>query len=175
MKDKNTLIPIDETNIPDMIYTVQGRQVMIDSDLAGLYQVTTGNLNKAMKRNAARFPEQFCFQLTEMEYQNLRFQNGTSSTNNAHGRRRYMPYVFTEQGIARLSAVLKSDIAVDVSIKIMDTFVRMRNFFISNKDMFSRLDRVELKQPKTDKKPEEVFNYIASNTEVGQKTFMIDF
>lgn len=78
-------------------------------------------------------------------------------------------------GIAMLSAVLKSDIAVDVSIKIMDTFVRMRNFFISNKDMFSRLDRVELKQPETDKKPEEVFNYIASNTEVGQKTFMIDF
>ena len=171
MKDKNTLIPIDETNIPDMIYTVQGRQVMIDSDLAGLYQVTTGNLNKAMKRNAARFPEQFCFQLTEMEYQNLRFQNGTSSTNNAHGRRRYMPYVFTEQGIARLSAVLKSDIAVDVSIKIMDTFVRMRNFFISNKDMFSRLDRVELKQLETDKKLEEVFNYIASNTEVKQKIF----
>ena len=148
---------------------------MIDSDLAGLYQVTTGNLNKAMKRNSARFPEQFCFQLTEMEYQNLRFQNGTSSTNKAHSGRRYMPYVFTEQGIAMLPAVLKSDIAVDVSIKIMDTFVRMRNFFISNKDMFSRLDRVELKQPKTDKKPEEVFNYIASNTEVGQKTFMIDF
>lgn len=98
MKDENTLIPIDETNIPDMIYTIWGRHVMIDSDLAGLYQVTTGNLNKAMKRNTARFPEQFCFQLTELEYQNLRFQNGTSSTNNAHGGRRYMPYVFTEWG-----------------------------------------------------------------------------
>jgi len=171
MKDENTLIPIDETNIPDMIYTIRGQQVMIDSDLAGLYQVTTGNLNKAMKRNAARFPEQFCFQLTEVEYQNLRFQNGTSSTNNAHGGRRYMPYVFTEQGIAMLSAVLKSDIAVDVSIKIMDTFVRMRNFFISNKDMFSRLDRIELKQLETDKKLEEVFNYIASNTDVRQKIF----
>ena len=175
MKDENTLIPIDETNIPDMIYTIRGRQVMIDSDLVGLYQVTTGNLNKAMKRNTARFPEQFCFQLTELEYQNLRFQNGTSSTNNAHGGRRYMPYIFTEWGIAMLSAALKSDIAVDVSIKIMDTFVRMRKFFISNKDMFSRLDRVELKQLETDKKFEEVFNYIASNTEVRQKTFMIDF
>ena len=171
MKDENTLIPIDETNIPDMIYTIRGRQVMIDSDLVGLYQVTTGNLNKAMKRNTARFPEQFCFQLTELEYQNLRFQNGTSSTNNAHGGRRYMPYIFTEWGIAMLSAALKSDIAVDVSIKIMDTFVRMRNFFISNKDMFSRLDRVELKQLETDKKLEEVFNYIASNTEVRQKLF----
>ena len=175
MKDENTLIPIDETNIPDMIYTIWVRYVMIDSDLAGLYQVTTGNLNKAMKRNTARFPEQFCFQLTELEYQNLRFQNGASSTNNAHGGRRYMPYIFTEWGIAMLSAALKSDIAVDVSIKIMDTFVRMRNFFISNKDMFSRLDRVELKQLETDKKFEEVFNYIASNTEVRQKTFMIGF
>lgn len=86
-----------------------------------------------------------------------------------------MPYIFTEWGIAMLSAALKSDIAVDVSIKIMDTFVRMRNFFISNKDMFSRLDRVELKQLETDKKFEEVFNYIASNTEVRQKTFMIGF
>ena len=175
MKDENTLIPIDETNIPDMIYTIRRRQAMIDSDLVGLYQVTTGNLNKAMKRNTARFPEQFCFQLTELEYQNLRFQNGASSTNNAHGGRRYMPYIFTEWGIAMLSAALKSDIAVDVSIKIMDTFVRMRNFFISNKDMFSRLDRVELKQLETDKKFEEVFNYIASNTEVRQKTFMIGF
>ena len=82
-----------------------------------------------------------------------------------------MPYAFTEQGIAMLSAVLKSDIAVDVSIKIMDTFVRMRNFFVSNKDMFARLDRVELKQIETDKKLEEVFNYIASNTEVKQKIF----
>ena len=171
MKDDNTLIPIDETNITDIIYTIRGKQVMLDSDLAILYQVKTGNLNKAMKRNVARFPERFCFQLTEVEYQNLRFQNGTSSEENTHGGRRYMPYAFTEQGIAMLSAVLKSDIAVDVSIKIMDTFVRMRNFFISNEDMFSRLDRVELKQLETDKKLEEVFNYIASNTEVKQKIF----
>ncbi len=84
---------------------------MIDSDLAALYKVTTGNLNKAMKRNISRFPESFCFQLTEDEYKNLRFQNGTSSLSN-YGGRRYMPYVFTEQGIAMLSAVLKSDIAV---------------------------------------------------------------
>jgi len=168
-----------------MIYTVQGRQVMIDSDLAGLYQVTTGNLNKAMKRNVARFPERFCFQLTEVEYQNLRFQNGSSSSNNNYGGRRYMPYAFTEQGIAMLSAVLKSDIAVDVSIKIMDTFVEMRKFLLTNQELFSRLDRLELghldlkkeidkgteKQLKTDKKLEEVFNYIASNTEVKQKIF----
>ena len=82
-----------------------------------------------------------------------------------------MPYVFTEQGIAMLSAVLKSDIAVDVSIKIMDTFVKMRAFLLSNREMFARLDRIELKQLETDKKLEEVFNYIATNTEVKQNIF----
>ena len=96
----------------------------------------------------------------------------TSKENDStHGGRRYMPYVFTEQGIAMLSAVLKSDIAVDVSIKIMDAFVKMRNFLLSNREMFARLDRVELKQLETDKKLEEVFNYIATNTEVKQNIF----
>ena len=170
MKDDNTLIPIEETNITDIIYTIRGKQVMLDSDLAILYQVETRVFNQAVKRNSNRFPERFRFQLTEEEYKNLRSQFVTSSESK-HGGRRYMPYVFTEQGIAMLSAVLKSDIAVDVSIKIMDTFVRMRNFFVSNKDMFARLDRVELKQIETDKKLEEVFNYIARNTEVKQKIF----
>lgn len=96
----------------------------------------------------------------------------TSRENDStHGGRRYMPYVFTEQGIAMLSAVLKSDIAVDVSIKIMDTFVKMRNFLLSNREMFARLDRIEFKQLETDKKLEEVFNYIATNTEVKQNIF----
>ena len=88
-----------------------------------------------------------------------------------HGGRRYMLYVFTEQGIAMLSAVLKSDVAVEVSIKIMNSFVEMRRFLLSNKEMFARLDRVELKQLKTDKKLEEVFNYISTNTEVKQNIF----
>ena len=107
----------------------------------------------------------------EEEYENLRSQFVTSSEDNTNGGRRYMPYVFTEQGIAMLSSVLKSDIAVEVSIKIMNNFVEMRNFLLSNKDMFSRLDRVELKQLETDKKLEEGFNYIASNTEVKQNIF----
>ena len=127
-----------------------------------------------MKRNIARFPERFCFQITEVEYKNLRFQNGTSSTNSTYGGRRYMPYVYTEQGIA-----------VDTGIKIMDSFVEMRKFLLTNQELFSRLDRLELshldlkkeidkgmnKQLETDKKLEEVFNYIASNTEVKQKIF----
>ena len=97
-EDKNIVIA-QNREIQNMIYTFRGKQVIIDSDLAELYKVTTGNLNKAMKRNSSRFPEHFCFQLTESEYENLRFQNGTSSSNNNYGGRRYMPYVFTEQGL----------------------------------------------------------------------------
>ena len=171
MKDENTLIPIEETNITDMIYTIRGRQVMLDSNLASLYQVTTKRLNEQVSRNKNRFPAEFMFRLTKEEYENLRSQFATSSEDYAHGGRRYMPYAFTEQGIAMLSAVLKSDIAVEVSIRIMNSFVEMRKFLFSNQQLFSRLDRVELKQLETDKKLEEVFNYIASNTEVKQKIF----
>ena len=170
-EDKNHVI-VDNKDIKNMIYTFRDQQVMVDSDLARLYQVTTGNLNKAVKRNLSRFPEHFCFQLTEHEYKNLRFQNGSSSSNNNnYGGRRYMPYVFTEQGIAMLSAVLKSDIAVEISVKIMNSFVEMRRFLLSNQELFSRLDRIEIKQLETDRKFEEVFNYIAANTEVKQNIF----
>ena len=170
MAEDNNIVIVDNIEIHYLIFSVRGNQVMVDSDLAKLYQVTTGNLNKTVKRNLSRFPEHFCFQLTEHEYKNLRFQNGSSSSNN-YGGRRYMPYVFTEQGIAMLSAVLKSDIAVDVSIKIMDAFVQMRNFLLSNNEIFARLDRVEIKQLEIDKKLEEVFNYIGANTEVKQNIF----
>lgn len=169
-EDKNHVI-INNKDIKNMIYTFRDQQVMVDSDLAKLYQVTTGNLNKAVKRNLSRFPEHFRFQLTEHEYKNLRFQNGSPSSNNNYGGRRYMPYVFTEQGIAMLSAVLKSDIAVEVSVKIMNSFVEMRRFLLSNQELFSRLDRIEIKQLETDRKFEEVFNYIAANTEVKQNIF----
>ena len=171
MKDDNTLIPIEETNITELIYTIRGKQVMLDSDLASLYQVTTKRLNEQVSRNKNRFPAEFMFRLTKEEYENLRSQFATSSEDYAHGGRRYMPYAFTEQGIAMLSAVIKSDIAVKVSIRIMNSFVEMRKFLFSNQQLFSRLDRVELKQLETDKKLEEVFNYIASNTEVKQKIF----
>ena len=172
MVEDNNLVIVDNIEIQNMIYSVRGKQVMLDSDLAQLYHVETKVFNQAVKRNINRFPEHFRFQLTESEFKNLRSQFVTSSENgNKHGGRRYMPYVFTEQGIAMLSAVLKSDIAVDVSIKIMDTFVKMRAFLLSNREMFARLDRIELKQLETDKKLEEVFNYIATNTEVKQNIF----
>ena len=169
-EDKNLVI-VDNREIQNMIYTIRDKQVMIDSDLATLYQVTTKRLNEQVRRNKNRFPSEFMFRLTAEEYEYLRSQNATSSEDNAHGGRRYMPYAFTEQGIAMLSAVLKSDIAVEVSIKIMNSFVEMRRFLLSNKEMFARLDRVELKQLETDKKLEEVFNYIATNTEVIQNIF----
>ena len=172
MVEDNNLVIVDNIEIQNLIYSVRGKQVMLDSDLAQLYHVETKVFNQAVKRNINRFPEHFRFQLTASDFKNLRSQIVTSRENDStHGGRRYMPYVFTEQGIAMLSAVLKSDIAVDVSIKIMDAFVKMRNFLLSNREMFARLDRVELKQLETDKKLEEVFNYIATNTEVKQNIF----
>ncbi len=167
-EDKNLVIA-QNREIQNMIYTIRGKQVMVDSDLAELYQVTTGRLNEQVKRNLNRFPSRFMFQLTDDEYKSLISQNAISKK--GRGGRRTPPYVFTEQGIAMLSTVLKSDIAVDVSIKIMDAFVEIRNFLLSNREMFARLDRVELKQLETDKKLEEVFNYIGANTEVKQNIF----
>lgn len=171
MYEKNTDIIIsDSIEIKNMIYNIRGKQVMLDSDLASLYQVETKVFNQAVKRNIKRFPEFFRFQLTEKEFNNLRSQSVTSSSN-THGGRRYMPYVFTEQGIAMLSAVLKSDIAIEMSIKIINSFVEMRNLLMFGQELYSRLDRVELKQLETDKKLEEVFTHIAGNKEVKQKIF----
>jgi len=169
-EDKNLVI-VHNKEIQSMIYTFRGRQVMLDSDLAMLYQVETKYLNRQRNRNAERFPEDFCFQLSKEEYEILRCQNVTSKNENGSGGRRYLPYVFTEQGIAMHSSVLKSEVAAKASINIMRAFVEMRKFLISNNEMFARLYRVELKQLETDKKLEEVFDYIATTKEVKQKIF----
>ena len=108
-----------------MIYEIRGHKVMLDSDLAKLYDVLTHRLNEAVKRNIDRFPEDFMFQLTEDEYINLRSQFAISSKK--HGGRRYFPFVFTEQGVSMLSSVLKSDKAINVNIQIMRAFVKIRN------------------------------------------------
>ena len=147
--------------IKNLIYTIRGKQVMLDSDLASLYQVETKNLNKAVKRNIERFPVSFCFQLTEEEVENLRFQIGTSSL--SYGGRRYLPYVFTEQGVAMASAILRSDIAVKVSVEIMEAFVEMRRMLTSNASLFHRLDNIELKQLEADQKFEEIFKAMESD------------
>ncbi len=113
--------------IETMIYVIREQRVMLDSDLAKLYGVTTKNLNKAVSRNLKRFPADFMFQLTEIEQENLRFQFGTSSSN--YGGRRYLPYVFTENGVAMLSGILNSDRAIEVNISIMRIFTRLRSYY----------------------------------------------
>ncbi len=156
--------------IKNLIYTIRDKQVILDSDLAKIYQVETKVFNQAVKRNVERFPENFRFQLTQDEFDtiNLRSQFVTSSFN--YGGRRYLPYVFTEQGIAMLSAVLRSDVAVKVSIEIMNAFVEMRRILISNASLFHRLDNIELKQLQADQKFEELFKALQSgklNSEKG--------
>jgi phage regulator Rha-like protein len=115
--------------IQKMIYEIRGQKVMLDSDLAALYDVETFNLNKAVKRNIGRFPADFMFQLNKEEWENLTFQNGISSKQ--HGGRRSMPYAFTEQGVAMLAAVLNSPKAIDVNINIMRAFVNLRHYALS--------------------------------------------
>ncbi len=127
--------------IQNLIYEIRGQKVMLDSDLAKLYQVLTKNLNKAVKRNIHRFPSDFMFQLTNEEYESLRFQIGTS--NIKRGGRRFMPYVFTEQGVAMLSTVLNSEQAIAINIQIMRTFVQMKRVAIENKDLADRIKSVE--------------------------------
>lgn len=174
----NVPVIVDSTEkIENMIHYVREQQVMIDSDLALLYNVETKRLNESVKRNAKRFPESFCFQLTEDEYADLRSQFATSNTENASskGGRRYLPYVFTEQGIAMLSAVLRSDEAIQVSVNIMNVFVKMRRFLAENALMFDKLNNLELKQleyqKESNKKFDQIFAYISEHEEVGQKIF----
>jgi len=162
----NKLI-INEESIQNKIYTIRGVQVMLDEDLAKLYQVETKQLNKAVNRNLKRFPEYFRFQLIKEEYETvLRFQNGTLKENlnkDMRGKhRKYLPYAFTEQGISMLSAVLRSDIAIEVSIKIIDAFVNMRRFLLSNASIFQRLDNIEYKLLKHDENFDKVFKAIES-------------
>lgn len=146
--------------IKHRIHMVRGVQMMLDSDLSELYQVETGALNQAVKRNLERFPESFRFQLNSAEL-NLISQIVISSDKtmgmSAHGGRRKLPYAFTEQGVAMLSAVLRSDVAIRVSIQIINAFVEMRSFIQSNASLFQRMDAVEHKQQITDQKVNDLF------------------
>ncbi len=170
------VVEIVQPAIEKLIYVIRDKQVMIDSDLAMLYQVETGALNRAVKRNIKRFPDDFRFQLTVEEYENLKCQIGISSLNeNGYGGRRTLPYVFTEQGISMLASVLHSDIAINVSIGIMRAFVEMRRFIANNALLFERISNVELKQleyqKQTDEKLEQIFEYISEHEEASQKIF----
>ena len=157
----NEIIPIHHK-----IYTLRGKQIMLDEDLAELYHVETRRLNEQVKRNYERFPDDFMFQLTEEEYVNLRSQFATSSLEE-HGGRRYMPYAFTENGVYMLSAVLKSKIAIEVSIEIMRTFTKLREFTLHYNTLGKKL--IELER-KNDKQFKEVFKILDTLVNDTQKT-----
>ena len=127
--------------VKNLIYEIRGYKVMLDSDLADLYEVSTKRLNEAVKRNIACFPKHYMFQLTNEEFESLRSQIATS--NKSRGGRRYMPYVFTEQGVAMLSTVLNSEKAIQINIKIIDTFVQMRQWALDNKELTKRVADIE--------------------------------
>ena len=169
LENDSEIMTLGAAEIRKRIYTIRGKQVMLDSDLAELYQVETKNLNKATNRNVERFPEDFRFKLTKEEFENLRFQTGTSSE--SYGGRRYMPFVYTEQGVSMLASVLRSKVAIQVSINIMRTFVEMRHFIANNAALFDRISKVELKQLEADKKFDQLFEYVNAHAETNQKLF----
>jgi hypothetical protein len=189
---------MNEITIKNKIYTIRGKQVMLDSDLAKLYQIPTFRLNQTVKRNKDRFPEDFMFQLTKEEFEILISQFATSNYNVLNpenrpfesksltsqivistaerlktqnnkvsenkGGRTYLPYVFTEQGVAMLSGILRSEVAINVNIQIMRAFIEMRHFLHDSLDLFQKISTIETKQIqyqiKTDNKFEQVFNLI---------------
>src|SRR5690606_38290432 len=164
-------IIVSQKHIESRIFNIRGTQVMLDSDLAEMYQTETKYVNRAIKRNAERFPEDFAFQLNNDEWENLKFQIGTSSS---HGGRRTPPYVFTEQGVAMLSAVLQSDIAIKVSIQVMKAFVKMRKFISDNSGLLQRMDGFERKLLETDHKFEQVFKALENKNQIPSQGVFFD-
>ena len=168
--DKKPVTYCDQLPMPieNRILTLRGKQVMIDRDLAELYGVETKRLNEQVKRNVERFPEHFRFQLSNQEKDELvancdRFRGLKHSSVN--------PFAFTEQGVAMLSAVLKSDTAIYTSIRIIDAFVAMRNFLMNNASIFQRIDRIEMKQLKTDEKVDAILDRLNEPKEPEQGIF----
>lgn len=194
--EANTMMIKNELSndeIKSLIYTIRGKQVMLDSDVAMLYHYPTKRINETVNRNKQRFPENFCFQLNEKEYEvlkcknivlnsnsikedsvnsSLRSQFATLNESTGRGKhRKYLPFVFTEQGIAMLSGLLKNDIAIQVSINIMNAFVEMRKFLMLNGQVFERLTNVEYKLQEHDKKFDEVFNQLQLEENIKQRVF----
>ena len=177
---------ISNEEIKNLIYNIRGKQVMLDSDVAMLYHYPTKRINETVNRNKQRFPENFCFQLTNEEYEvlrckdsiqenfdnSIRSQFATLNENLGRGKhRKYLPYVFTEQGIAMLSGLLKNDIAIQVSINIMNAFVEMRKFLMLNGQVFERLTNMEYKLLEHDKKFDIIFNQLQHEENIKQRIF----
>ncbi len=177
---------ISQHPIENKIVTLRGLQVMLDSDLASLYGSETKFINRAVKRNPLRFPESFVFQLTQEEWDNLRFHFGalekddalrfqTGALKTGRGRhRKYLPYVFTEQGVAMLSSVLNTEIAILASIQIMQAFVNMRKFLLNNASVFQRLDQLEIKQLESDVKFDRIFKALEAGQPKPDKGIFFD-
>ena len=154
------MMPVEVTNIQNKILLIRNQQVMIDRDIAELYGVETKRLNEQVKRNIERFPEEFTFQITREEFESVKSQFATSRNNmfvGQEGGTRKLPYVFTEHGITMLASVLRSESAVNASIQIVKAFVTMRKFFLSNAQIFQRLDSLEIHRIESDKRIDELF------------------
>jgi hypothetical protein len=155
MKSNKTKAITNEAIITK-IYLIRGQKVMIDADLAYLYQVETKRLKESVKRNLKRFPPDFMFKLTRKEFENLRSQIATSSW----GGQRYLPMAFTEQGVAMLSSILNSSVAIQVNIQIIRTFTAMRKMLLTNKDILLKLEQLDRKVTDHDKEIQIVFKYL---------------
>jgi len=171
MTKKELDITLTQQAVERKIFTIRGVQVILDKDLAAFYEVKPIRLREQVKRNANRFPDDFVFQLTEEEVNVLVSQNAIPSKQTLGG---FLPYVFTEQGVAAVSAVLKSEKAARVSIMIMRAFVAMRKFIMQNANLFERLDRIEIKQLDTDRKIDEIFRALATKQTQPDKGIFFD-
>ena len=149
-------IPINESGIVNKIVILRGQKVMVDKDLAQMYNVEVKRLNEAVKRNSARFPEDFMFQINDEEWLNLKSHFATSSW----GGTRKLPYAFTEQGVAMLSSVLGSETAIQVNIQIIRVFIKMKQLLLDNKDLFLKIERIERKLTDHDKDIQNIFTVL---------------
>ncbi len=156
-KSSLPITPVSEETIVEKIYIIQGQKVMLDRDLAEMYGVPTFRLNEAVKRNISRFPDDFMFQLTKDEYNSLRSQFAILKRGK-HSK--YLPYAFTEQGVAMLSSVLNSEIAIQVNIQIIRLFTKMKQLILDNKDLWMKIEKIEQHLLKNDEEIKTVFVYL---------------
>ncbi len=175
---KISTVKYNVSNIENLIYNIREKEVMLDSNVAKLYGYETRRINETVRRNIQRFPEDFCFKLTKQEYDSLKSQFATSNLEEKiylRGGKRKTPYVFTEKGIIMLSGLLKNEIAVEVSIKIVEAFIKMRNFIYNNKNLLERVitieNRIDNKFIDYDKRFEELFNKLQKDKIFKQKIF----
>ena len=165
MAKKEMQLLLAEQKILNRIYVVRNQKVMLDEDLAIMYRVETKRLNEQVKRNKARFPKDFMFTLTEKEYENLKSQNATASW----GGRRNLPIAFTEQGVAMLSSILNSDVAIEVNIRIIRVFTKLREYALTHKEILLQLAKLEKEVKGNTKDIENIFMVLKELIEKQQK------